>query len=122
MPVYTNADFGKRRKRKRIAIIITVIVVLILAVIFYIGITAGSDGERMERISSAVEENTQLKLQIDELNEQIEEMQTEINDLKAQLDARPLPSAEPTNLPASPVPTERAGTSPRGAKERETEE
>ncbi len=89
MANYGNFNFNRKRKGKKIIIAVGCVIVLLLAVVFYIGITAGSDGEGMERVSSAVAENTQLKQQISELNGQIEKMQKEIDDLNAQLALRP---------------------------------
>lgn len=118
MANYGNFNFNKKRKGRKFIIAVVCIAAVLLAVIFYIGITAGSG--RDENISSAVAENTQLKLQIGELNDKIEKMQTKIDDLNAQLDARPTIAPTPYTpqggvaAEASPTPFPKETISPRG--------
>ncbi len=42
-----------------------------LAFIFYIGITVGSNSDKSNQIADAIQENTELKLKVNELNDQI---------------------------------------------------
>lgn len=115
MANYGNFNLNKKRKGRKIIIAVVCIAVILLAVVFYIGITAGSDGEGMQRISSVVSENTQLKEQVSELNDRIAKMQKEIEDLNAQLEARP--TIEPTPYAAQgtvmPTATPASTLSPR---------
>ncbi len=105
MANYGNFNFNRKRKGKKIITAVVCIIVLLLAVVFYIGITAGSDSEEMQRVSSAVAENTQLKQQISELNNQIEKMQKEIDDLNAQLALRPTIAPTPYAAQGGAAPT-----------------
>ena len=117
MASYGNFNFNRKRKSKKIIIAVVSIVVILAAAVFFIGITAGSDGEGMERISSVVEENTQLKMEISALNDKIARMQTEIDDLNAELMARPTPEPTPYTAPddVAPVETPQTIVSPRGS-------
>lgn len=118
MAGYGNFNLNKKRKGKKLIIAVVCIVVLIIAAVFYIGITAGSSGEEMERISAAVEENTQLKIQINELNDQIEKMQEAIDNLHAELEARPTIAPTPYAMQGEVMPTETpaAAISPRAGR------
>ena len=53
--------------------------IIILAFIFYIGITVGSNNDKSNQIADAIQENTELKLKVNELNDQIAQMQEEID-------------------------------------------
>ncbi|MGN0106558.1 MAG: hypothetical protein ACI4A5_02520 [Hominilimicola sp.] len=116
MANYGNFNFNRKRKGKKIIIAVVCIIAVLLAVIFYIGITAGSDSEEMQRVSAVVSENTQLKEQVSELSDEISKLQKEIEDLNAQLEARPTIAPTPyaaqgAEIPAAtPAPT----LSPRG--------
>ena len=116
MANYGNFNFNRKRKGKKIIIAVVCIAALLLAVVFYIGITAGSDSEEMQRVSAVVAENTQLKEQVSELSEQISRMQKEIEELNAQLEARPTTAPTPYTAQdvAAPTATPSAALSPRG--------
>ena len=73
-----NINRNKNRKGKKIIIALICIAVLILAFIFYIGITVGSNNDKSNQIADAIQENTELKLKVNELNDQIAKMQEEI--------------------------------------------
>lgn len=115
MVSYGNYNLKKKRKGKLILKVVIGAVIVICAAVFIIGIIAGSGGEDTERISSAIEENTQLKLQIGELNEEIAKLKEENETLKTELESRPTPVPENTAAPetASPMPTESSLISPR---------
>ena len=103
---------GKKRSTKKIVIVIVCIVVFLLAVLMFIGITAGGMRDEKEQISAAVQENVQLKQMIDNLNTQIEEQQAKIDELQLQLDSRP------TEPPLQePAPEQNDKQSPRGGRE-----
>ena len=89
-----NINRNKNRKGKKIIIALICIAVLILAFIFYIGITVGSNNDKSNQIADAIQENTELKLKVNELNDQIAQMQEEIDSLHAELEA--MPTIEPT--------------------------
>ena len=74
-----------------------------LAFIFYIGITVGSNSDKSNQIADAIQENTELKLKVNELNDQIAQMQEEIDSLHAELEA--MPTIEPTLPSGSPAPS-----------------
>ena len=59
----------------------------LIAFIFYIGITVGSNNDKSNQIADAIQENTELKLKVNELNDQIAQMQEEIDSLHAELEA-----------------------------------
>ena len=82
-----NINRNKNRKGKKIIIALICIAVLILAFIFYIGITVGSNNDKSNQIADAIQENTELKLKVNELNDQIAQMQEEIDSLHAELEA-----------------------------------
>ena len=117
MAGYGNLNLNKKRKGKKIIAALLIVALAAVAVVFFIGITAGSDGEEMERVSSAVEENTRLKMQISELNDTIAKMQATIDDLNAQLAARPTPVPTPYTAPDTvvPEPSPQGNISPRGS-------
>ena len=81
-----NINRNKNRKGKKIIIALICIAVLILAFIFYIGITVGSNNDKSNQIVDAIQENTELKLKVNELNDQIAQMQEEIDSLHAELE------------------------------------
>ena len=95
-----NINRNKNRKGKKIIIALICIAVLILAFIFYIGITVGSNNDKSNQIADAIQENTELKLKVNELNDQIAKMQEEIDSLHAELEA--MPTIEPT-LPSGSI-------------------
>ena len=106
-----NINRNKNRKGKKIIIALICIAILILAFIFYIGITVGSNNDKSNQIADAIQENTELKLKVNELNDQIAQMQEEIDSLHAELEAMPtiepiLPSGSPAPSvsPTSPIP------------------
>jgi cell division protein FtsB len=113
MAFYGN--FNRRRKGKKIITAVICTAIILLAVIFYIGLTVGNDGDEMQRISSAVAENTQLKEQISSLTQQVEQLQEEVTNLNEQLEAQaaatPLPSALPSTTAPEATPSK---ISPRG--------
>ena len=117
MANYGNLNINKRKKGRKIMVAAIVLVVILAAALMFIGIVAGSDGEKMEYVSSVVEENTRLKMQISELNDTITKMQTTIDDLNAQLAARPTPIPTPPAAPDTVIPTEppQGNISPRGS-------
>lgn len=88
-----NINRNKNRKGKKIIIALICIAVLILAFIFYIGITVGSNNDKSNQIADAIQENTELRLKVNELNDQIAQMQEEIDSLHAELEA--MPTIEP---------------------------
>lgn len=102
MTVYGNFNINKKKKKNKIWIAVVCIVIVLAALVCYIGIVAGSDGESMQQISSAVAENTQLKEQVNALNAEIVRLNEEIASLTAQLEASP--TAEP-EMPASTADT-----------------
>lgn len=115
MASYGNFNINRKKKGKKALTVIICIAVILLAIVFYIGITAGSDGEGMQRVSTAVEENTKLKEQISELEQTISLMQSEIDGLNAQLEARPTIQPTPYTAQGVVVPTPTtAAISPRG--------
>ena len=75
----------------------------LIAFIFYIGITVGSNNDKSNQIADAIQENTELKLKVNELNDQIAQMQEEIDSLHAELEA--MPTIEPTLPSGSPAPS-----------------
>lgn len=113
MTVYGNFNQNRKRKGKKIRIAVGVIAVLLVVAVFYIGLIAGDDSTSSEHISTAVQENVQLKQQISELNDQITLLNEENAKLKAELGIRPtvapvenviMPSESPevTQTPVSP--------------------
>ena len=62
-----NINRNKNRKGKKIIIALICIAVLILAFIFYIGITVGSNNDKSNQIADAIQENTELKLKVNDL-------------------------------------------------------
>lgn len=114
MVSYGNYNLNKKRKGKKIVVAIICVIAILLAVLFYIGITIGNNNDEMNKFSTAVEENTELKLKINELNDQISKMQTEINNLHAELDSRPTPEPSPYEAQNIIAPTATPSTvSPR---------
>lgn len=118
MANYGNFNFKRKRKNKKIIAIIVCVAAVLAAVILYLGIVYG--GGSMENTSSAVAENTRLKLEIGELNDKIDKMQSVIDDLNASLEARPTVAPTPYAVAQSPQPSPSATavpnepTSPRG--------
>lgn len=55
------------------------------------------------QIADAIQENTELKLKVNELNDQIAQMQEEIDSLHAELEA--MPTIEPILPSGSPAPS-----------------
>lgn len=107
MEIYGN--FNRKRKGRKVIIAVICAVIVLLAVIYYIGMTVGSDSNEMQQISSAVAENIQLKEQISELNEQIERQRREIENLEEQLESRPteapiIEGSQPPEVSPSPLP------------------
>lgn len=101
MKLYDNSNYAKRKNGKKIIIAILCVLIIILAFIFYVGITVGnSDGT--DNISDTIRENTELKLKVNELNEEIVRLQAEIDTLNGELEARPTPEPSPS---VSPLPT-----------------
>lgn len=116
MVSYGNYNLKKKKKGKKIITAVIVTVAIILVGIFVIGIIAGSDGENMEQVSTAVEENTDLKIQIGELNDEIAKLKEENENLKAELESRPTIMPAPTGSPlptSSPAPSDSSLISPR---------
>lgn len=108
MKIYDNLNYAKKRKGKKIVIAVICILIIILAFIFYVGITVGStDGK--DNISDVIRENTELKLKVNELNEEIVKLQAEIDLLNGELEVRPTPEPSPS---ASPLPTASVSPSP----------
>lgn len=107
MARYGNFNINKKKKRNKPLIAVVCALAAVLIVLFIIGVTAGSDGEEMARMSTAVRENTELKNEVSELTAEIDRLNAEINDLKAQLEAMPtLPPAEtlaPGEAPAAEI-------------------
>lgn len=105
MAGYGNFNFNKKKKGNKIGIAVLCVAVLIAAAVFYIGVTAGSNGEEMERISSAVAENTALKERISELEEKIASLEQQIADKEAELSERPTarPALEDTQNTPPPA-------------------
>ena len=95
-----NINRNKNRKGKKIIIALICIAVLILAFIFYIGITVGSNNDKSNQIADAIQENTELRLKV---NDQIAQMQEEIDSLHAELEA--MPTIEPILPSGSPAPS-----------------
>ncbi len=116
MANYGNFNFNRKRKGKKIIVVVGCVIVVLLAVVFYIGITAGSDSEEMQRVSAVVAENTQLKQQVSELNDEVSKLQKEIENLNAQLALRPTTAPTPyaAQNVAAPTATPSAPISPRG--------
>lgn len=106
MANYGNFNFNKKKKKKKIWGIAVGGVAVIIVVLFYIGLTAGSDAENAQSISSAVAENTKLKEEIYDLNNQLAEMQETIDNLNEELEARPTLEPTPYNAPSNVVPTQ----------------
>ncbi|MCD8391316.1 MAG: hypothetical protein LUD03_05710 [Firmicutes bacterium] len=109
---------NKKKKRKLWLIPVCIIAALLLAV-FVLGIILNITNADRESIVAAVEENTELKQQIAELEEQVESLQAENAELNTQIEALPTPepTIEPTDEPetsASPQPTPTSGGTPRG--------
>jgi len=104
MSGYGNFNLNKKRKGKKARIAIGVIAVLLFVGICYIGITAGSDD--MEHVSTAVQENVQLKQQISELNDQIARLNEEIVNLNAELGMRPTIAPTPYEMLIEPIATD----------------
>ena len=108
MAQYGNLKLRAKKRGHKIYIVICAVVFVIIAILFYIGITVGSGSGEMERMSTAVQENTQLKTQVSELNSEIERLNSEIEglnaeiaDLNAELEARPTALPAPTATPAA---------------------
>ncbi len=104
MSGYGNFNLNKKRKGKKAGIAVGIVAVLLIIGICYIGITAGSDN--MEHISTAVQENVQLKQQISELNDQIAQLNEEIANLNAELGTRPTIAPTPYEMLIEPIATD----------------
>lgn len=104
MAGYGNFNLNKKRNGKKTGIAIGVIAVLLVAGICYLGITAGSDD--VEHVSTAVQENVQLKQQISELNDQIARLNEEIVNLNAELGMRPTIAPTPYEMLIEPIATD----------------
>lgn len=118
MANYGNFNLNKKRKGKKIIVAVVSVIICLAAIVFFIGITVGSDGTEMEHVSSVVEENTYLKMQISELNDAVARMQKEIDDLTAQLASMPTPVPTQYGMPdgtEQPTETPRGNISPRGS-------
>ncbi len=114
MALYGNFNINKKKKGKKIIIAAICIVSCAAAAVFAVGIIAGSRSGKTDTISSAVEENTQLKIQINELNDKIVKMQETIDSLKESLDARPTIAPSPAaSAPVSSPSATRDAISPR---------
>lgn len=96
MQYYSSLSGRKTKKHKKILIAILAVLVVILLFLGIIGILRGSDGMERQSISVAIEENMQLKQQIEDLQWQIEQLQEEINAQSILQNA-----AEPTPIPES---------------------
>ena len=101
-----NFNINRKKKGNKLLIAAAVIVILFFAVVCYIGIVAGSHGEAMQEISSAVAENTQLKQQINEQNGEIAKLREEVASLNAQLEARPTAPPVSSPIPVMTPPTQ----------------
>lgn len=85
---------GKKKGPKKIFIILGIILAALILFISIVGVIADSQSAEKENISAAVEENVQLKQQIDELNATIADLRSQIDGLNSDLSARP--TLEPT--------------------------
>ena len=105
MARYGNFNINKKKKKNKPLIILLCVIAAALIALFIIGVTAGSDGEGMAKMSAAVRENTELKAEVSEMTEEIARLNGVIADLEAQIAAMPtLPPVEETPLPgASPA-------------------
>ena len=116
MTQYGNFNVNKKSKRKKIINFAIVAAAVIMAVIYILGLIAGSDGADKERVSSAVAENVKLKEQVSEMSERIAFLETENEELAAQLALAPtpVPTAEVPQESIAPTSTPTQNTSPRG--------
>lgn len=101
MQYYSSLSGRKTKKYKKILIAILAVLAAILLFLGIIGILRGSDSMERQSISAAIEENMQLKQQIEDLQWQIEQLQEEINAQQSiqQNAAEPTPLPEPTTMP-----------------------
>lgn len=87
-------NLSSTRRHKKLIKIVIGIIITIIAAFCVLGIVVGSDNENRQSVSSAVRENVQLKMEINELNSKIEELEKQIQDLNDELSVRP--TAVPT--------------------------
>ena len=104
---YSGITQGKRYN-KAVVVIVSIIAVM-LVILMTVGIIVGSDNERSKEISTAIEENTQLKQLVEEQQEQIEELTAENEKLKEIIPEDVMETyengttqTEPTQYPSSP--------------------
>ncbi len=87
-----------KKKTHAWLIVLVCIVVFIFAAVSAVGIIAGSDSEKRQTVSSAVEENEQLKSELEKKNGEIDELNKKIDDLEAELKTRPTPVPTPFKI------------------------
>ncbi len=116
---------GKRRKRIIIGTV-TAVVVLFLAISVY-GFFFGDGGEEGAAVSDAVAENSRLKLELQEKEEEIAALEAELEQLRSNVTPEPTFSPEPTSSPRTSAANEdeddeRPTSSPRRDAEDDEDE
>lgn len=103
---YSTAGSGRKKIRRTVKIVGTVCAAALIG-LYVLGATLGSDSEKRQKISQAVEENNQLRSELKAKDERINELDEEVRQLKAELAAIPTPSPTPYQpAPEEPIPEE----------------
>ena len=103
-----------RKKLNRPAKIAVTALAAVLVGLYALGATLGSDSEKRQKISEAIEENKQLRGELSAKDERINELEEEVRQLKAELEAIPTPAPTPY-VPAPTAPAEE--TQPESPRE-----
>lgn len=88
----------KKRKCKKVLTVLVFIVVLVFAAVSAVGIIASSDSEKRQAVSGAIEENAQLKFELEQQNNEIAELRKKTEALEEELKSRPSPSPTPFEI------------------------
>lgn len=105
--LYSGYSDKKKNKLKKALVIVLIIASVLIVGVWCVGLIAGSDSEERQNVSLAIEENTALKMQIEELTAQVRELQAQLDEVNAQIFTEVVP--EETLAPDAPVPTEANG-------------
>jgi cell division protein FtsB len=119
--IYGNLNGKQNKKGKKFLIIIICIAALVIIALAALGLTIGAGSAGHQQISAAIEENTQLKREIDQLNEEIERLNTEIERLGGELEARPTVTPETYTAPNGAVNQLNPTSSPTAVSPRDYE-
>lgn len=109
----------KRKKNKRIIKIVILVIVLLFIVVSVFGYFFGGGGADESAVRNAVAENSRLRLELQEKNDEIDRLNQELEDIRANVTQEPEVSIEPPNdevMSANTTPTPKPTATPKATK------